>query len=108
MCQLQNANVQQNMQNNNQNQNPNQNQNDPNANNNNANTFDGNYQGIINGGFDGGNEFNGNAMQTDAEEDLELSDEFKNNYESWLQEEVYAMETDWDLLASDLSIYEVK
>ena len=107
VSQILNANIQQaNAQNIIQNQNDQQNVN--NNNNNNANSFDANYQGVINVGFDGGNEFNANQILTDADEDPELSDEFKQNYESWLQEEVYAMDINWDLLKSDLSTFEVK
>lgn len=36
--------------------------------------------------------------QTIWDEDVELSDEFKQNYETWLQQEVYNMNIDWDSL----------
>lgn len=48
---------------------------------------------VVNGGNNGGN--GGNAQKSDEDE---LSEEFKQNYELWLQQEVYSNNIDWDSL----------
>ncbi|XP_055635161.1 striatin-interacting protein 1 isoform X2 [Toxorhynchites rutilus septentrionalis] len=47
----------------------------------------------VNGGSNGGN--GGNGRKSD---EIELSEEFKQNYELWLQQEVYNNNIDWDSL----------
>lgn len=64
------------------------------------------------------NEFNINNIVNSGlgadcgyEESYELTNEFKNNYEQWLEQEVYSESIDWDLMLKDPSsvfINEVK
>ncbi|XP_065093307.1 striatin-interacting protein 1 isoform X2 [Ochlerotatus camptorhynchus] len=66
-----------------------------------AREFDDPIEGdMVNGGNNGTNGTNGRKP-----EEIELSEEFKQNYELWLQQEVYNNNIDWDLLLSseDLS-----
>lgn len=63
-----------------------------------ASEFDDPIEGgdTVNGGTNGVNGGNGRKP-----EDIELSEEFKQNYELWLQQEVYNNNIDWDSLLSE-------
>ncbi len=42
-----------------------------------------------------------NCITSVLSQEVELTDEFKFNYERWLQKEVYGMAIDWDALLDD-------
>ncbi|XP_058820385.1 striatin-interacting protein 1 isoform X1 [Topomyia yanbarensis] len=50
--------------------------------------------------IEGDNVNGGNVTNGRKPEEIELSEEFKQNYELWLQQEVYNNNIDWDLLLS--------
>ncbi len=42
-----------------------------------------------------------NCLSSVLGQEVELTDEFKRNYERWLHKEVYGMEIQWELLLDD-------
>ena len=42
-----------------------------------------------------------NCINSVLGQEVELSEEFKANYERWLQREVYATQIDWDQLLEE-------
>ncbi len=42
-----------------------------------------------------------NCLSSVLGQDVELTDEFKRNYERWLHKEVYGMQIQWELLLDD-------
>ncbi|XP_062705171.1 striatin-interacting protein 1 homolog isoform X2 [Aedes albopictus] len=66
-----------------------------------ASEFDDPIEGdAVNGGGGGGTTGAGNGTSGRKSDDIELSEEFKQNYELWLQQEVYNNNIDWDSLLS--------
>ena len=45
-----------------------------------------------------------NCLASVLGQDVELTDEFKANYQTWLQREVYNTEIQWELLLEDVEI----
>ncbi len=45
-----------------------------------------------------------NCLSSVLGQEVELTDEFKRNYEKWLAKEVYSMEIQWDLLLEQPSL----
>ena len=43
-----------------------------------------------------------NCLASVLGQDVELTDEFKANYQTWLQREVYNTEIQWELLLEDV------
>lgn len=67
------------------------------------NEYDQNLMDIMNGGGGGGvpggsDRFNYMPGYGGWDEDVELNDEFKEHYELWLQQDVFAHQIDWDSL----------
>ncbi len=85
--------------------NPQNNQNTQN-NNNNDNTFGSSIGTSIFAGFDGTDLNINNIINSQQMEgyDIELTEEFKQNYEIWLEQEVFGKPVDWDILL-DSKVY---